>query len=96
MQLTTNNQSMKHIKHYANSYSPEEIQLANEIADRLQDPAALTQFLRYSKELPHEFLRQALNKACSTPDHEVLRSRAAIFVNSVNQYKRFRHGYSRN
>ncbi|MBS1521311.1 MAG: hypothetical protein JST50_09955 [Bacteroidetes bacterium] len=87
---------MKHIKHYSEPYTPEEIQLANEIADRLQDPAALTQFLRYAKQFPHDFLRQALNKACSTPDSQVLKSRAAIFVNSVNQYKRFGYGYSRN
>jgi len=87
---------MKHIKNYAQYYAPEEIQLANEIAERLQDPAALTQFLRYAQEFPHDFLRQALNKACSTPDSQVLKSRAAIFVNSVNQYKRFGHGYSRN
>jgi hypothetical protein len=87
---------MKHFKEYSNQYAPEQIQLANEIADRLNDPAALTQFLRFTTEVPHEFLRQALNKACSTPDSQVLKSRAAIFVNSVNQYKRFGYGHFRN
>lgn len=87
---------MKHFKQYSHIYTPEQIQLANEIAERLEDPAALTQFLRYAQEFPHDFLRQALNKACSTPDAQVLKSRAAIFVNSVNQYKRFGYGHSRN
>ena len=84
---------MKSIQHYM--YTPTEIQLANEIADRLQDPAALTQFLRYTKQFPHEFLRECLNRACSTPDNEVRKSRAAIFVNSVKNYKQYGHGYSR-
>jgi hypothetical protein len=86
---------MKHINQYTNIYSPEEIQLANEIADRLHDPAALTQFLRYTKEVPHDFLRQALNRASSTPDSQVQKSRAAIFVSSVNNYLRYGNGRAR-
>lgn len=76
---------MKSINTYI--YTPTEIQLAHEIAERLNDPAALSQFLRFTKDIPHEFLRKELNKACSVPDNEVRKSRAAIFVNSVNNYK---------
>jgi hypothetical protein len=86
---------MKHINNYTPTYTPEEIQLANEIAERLQDPAALTQFLRYTKEVDHDFLRQALNRACSTPDSQVLKSRAAIFVTTVNNHKRYNNGGAR-
>ena len=58
---------MKHINDYTSIYTPEEIQLATEMAERLHDPASLTQFLRYAKFVDHEFLRQALDRACSTP-----------------------------
>jgi hypothetical protein len=77
-------------------YSPTEIQLANEIANRLKDPAHLTQFLRFTKEVPHELLRTFLNSACSIPDHQVTSSHAAIFVNSVNKYKLYGNAYPRN
>jgi hypothetical protein len=84
---------MNHIQTFM--YTPTEIQLANEIADKLQDPASLSQFLRYTKQFPHEFLRECLNRACSTPDNEVRKSRAAIFVNSVKNYKLYSNGYPR-
>jgi hypothetical protein len=78
---------MEPIKTYM--YTPEEIQLAHDIAEQLQDPAALSQFLRFTKEVPHELLREYLFRACATPDHRVRVSRAAIFVNSVKNYKQY-------
>ena len=85
---------MKPIDSYI--YTPIEIQLANEIAERLNDPAYLTQFLRFTKEVPHELLRTFLNSACSFPAHKITSSRAAIFVSSVNRYKQYGHGYRGN
>lgn len=80
---------MRHIGDYSqNAYTPEDIQLAHEIAERLQDPGALTQFLNFTKEFPHPVLRQSLDVACSVPDDEVYRSRAAIFVNRMKNYRR--------
>lgn len=81
--------NMKHIGEYSqNAYTQDEIQLAHEIADRLQDPGALTQFLNFTKEFPHDVLRHSLDVACSVPDSEVYRSRAAIFVNRMKNYRR--------
>jgi hypothetical protein len=87
---------MKSIKHYMQFYTDAEIQFAHEIAERLQDPAALNQFLRYTKEVPHTVLRACLEKACATPDHKIDKSRASIFVSSVKPYLQHGNGYSRN
>lgn len=84
---------MNHINHYTQIHTPIEIQLAHEIAERLNDPASLTQFLRYTKEVPHEVLRDFLNNACSVPDNKISVSRAAIFVSRVKNYKQFNNGY---
>ncbi|MDB5124847.1 MAG: hypothetical protein JWP94_2976 [Mucilaginibacter sp.] len=85
---------MNHINSYI--YTPIEIQLANEIANRLKDPAGLSQFLKYTKEVPHEILRQFLNNACSVSDNYVEKSRAAIFVSNVKKYKLYGDAYPRN
>jgi len=86
---------MKHIQNYGSVYSQEDMQLAHEIADRLEDPGALTQFLRFAKQYPHDFLRKSLEVACSIPAHQIISSRAAIFVNRVNNF-RDTNGYARN
>ena len=85
---------MDSFQHFNDIYTPLEIQLANEIADRLNDPAALSQFLKYTKEVPHDILRKFLNNACSVPDSYVAVSRAAIFVSRVKNYKQFGNGRS--
>ncbi|WP_259068716.1 hypothetical protein HDF24_07375 [Mucilaginibacter sp. X4EP1] len=88
---------MKSFDQYVrDNYSHEEIQLANEIAERLNNPSSLAQFLRYTKEVPHYLLEEYLDAACVIPAHKVHKSRAAIFVNSVNNYKHYGHGDSGN
>jgi len=84
---------MKPIKSYM--YTPTEIELAHEIAGRLNNPGSLSQFLGFTKTVPHELLRKYLNDACSVPDSKVRVTRAAIFVNSVNNYKLYGDGHSR-
>lgn len=82
---------MKHIKSFM--YTPTEIQFAHEIAEKLHNPGALSQFLRFTQEVPHDILRGFLHDACAVSADKVRVSRAAIFVNSVNQYKRYGNGY---
>jgi len=84
---------MKHINNYSHIYTPVEIKLAHEIAERLNDPASLSQFLRYTQEVPHEVLREYLDNATSAPDNRITVSRAAIFVSKVKNYKQFNNGY---
>ena len=70
-------------------YSPIEIQLAHEIADRLNDPEALSLYLSFTQQIDHEKLREILNKVCSIPEKEIRRTRGALFTFLVNQYKRY-------
>ena len=87
---------MKTINHDANQYNPIEIQLAHEIAERLNDPEALSLYLSYTQQFPHDTLREFLNRVSSLPDRQIRRSRGALFTHLVNQYKQYGHGYSRN
>jgi hypothetical protein len=80
---------------YNNNYNPIEIQLAHEIAERLNDPDALSLYLSYTQQVPHEKLRELLNKVCSMPDHMIRRSRGALFTHLVNSHRQYGHGYSR-
>ena len=84
---------MKHIQTYM--YTPTEMQLANEIAERLNDPDALSLYLGFARLYPHEKLRELLNKVCSIPDNEIKRSRGALFTFLVSQYKKYNDGYLR-
>ncbi|WP_214073584.1 hypothetical protein [Mucilaginibacter sp. dw_454] len=77
--------------HFNQFYTQEQISLANEIAYRLKDQTSLKQFLKYTKEVPHDYIRQSLQKACDAPDHLIAVSRAAIFVGKINDYTRL-HG----
>jgi hypothetical protein len=84
---------MKHINTFM--YTPTEIQLAHEISERLNDPEALSLYLSYAQQFPHEKLRELLNKVCSIPDRSIKRTRGALFTYLVSQHKRYGHGYSR-
>ena len=81
---------------YSNNYNPIEIQLAHEIAERLNDPEALSLYLSFAREVSHEKLREFLNKVTSLPDRQIRRSRGALFTHLVNQHKLYGHGHSRN
>lgn len=80
---------------YQNNYNPIEIQLAHEIAERLNDPEALSLYLSYTQQFPHDKLREILNRVTSIPDRSIKRTRGALFTYLVNQHKQFGHGNSR-
>jgi len=82
--------------HSNNNYNPIEIQLAHEIAERLNDHEALSLYLSYTQQFPHDILREFLNRVTSIPDRNIRRSRGALFTHLVNQYKTYGHGRSRN
>lgn len=85
---------MKCIDEYM--YTPTEIQLAHEIAERLNDTAALSQWLKYTQCVSHEFLREQLNKVCSMPDRKITSSRAGLFVHIIKNQLRYGNGYPGN
>jgi len=77
------------------NYNPLEIQLAHEIAAKLQDPDALSLYLSFAHALPHDKLRELLEKVEGLPDRLIKRSRDALFTHLVNQYKQYDHDYTR-
>jgi len=66
-------------------YTPDEIRLAHEIAERLNDPGSLNQFMRYAKRYSHRILREKLQYVCSVPERKITSSRAAYFVFLIEQ-----------
>ena len=70
-------------------YTAKEIQLAEDIAEALHDSDALSLYLSYTQEFPHEKLRELLAKVCAIPDDKIKRSRGALFTYLVGQFKRY-------
>ena len=87
---------MKHIQNYTTIYSPDELQLAHEMASRLDDSAAMGQWLKYTRTVPHDFLRAQMDKVCSLEAHRVRTTRVRLFVSIIENYLRYPNGYSGN
>jgi hypothetical protein len=83
------------MNHHSNNYNPIEIQLAHEIAERLNDPESLSLYLSYTQQFSHEKLRELLNRVTSIPDRDIRRSRGALFTHLVNQHKKFGYDHTR-
>lgn len=67
------------------NYDPDEIKLANEIADTLKDRDSITMHLQYVRKYQEEFLRKILNKVMSLPENKIRKSRAALYTFLINQ-----------
>ena len=87
---------MKHIHNYTTIYSPEELQLAHEIAQRLDDSAAMGQWLKYTRTVPLDFLKAQLDKVCSMDDSKIRTTRVRLFVSIIENHLKYPNGYSRN
>ena len=66
-------------------YEPDEIELAREIASKLQDPDALPLYLQYAKRFQEGFLRRILDRVLSVEEHKIKKSRAALFTYLISQ-----------
>ena len=75
------------------NYTPDEIKLAREIADTLNDMDSLPMHLILVRKYKEEFLREKLNKVMSIPESQIKRSRAALYIFLINQNGR--HGDAR-
>jgi hypothetical protein len=60
-----------------NHYEPNEIKLANEIAEKLNDRDALPLFLTYTRKYQESHLRRILEKVVSIPESNIRKSRGA-------------------
>ena len=77
---------------YSN-YTAQEIQLANEIADTLNDRDSLQYHLQNARKLKEEFQRRILMKVMSLPETKIRKSRAALYTFLISQSSS--HGDSR-
>ena len=69
-----------------NDYSPQEIRLANEIADALDDRGSLALFLHFAQKYKEEHLQKILEKVLSVPDQKIKKTRGALFTFLVSQH----------
>jgi len=72
---------MKLIK--SNMYSPQEIQLAQELAKGLNDQESITFYLSCTKKYSHRSLRKTLTHVLSIPKANIRKSRGALFNHLV-------------
>lgn len=61
-------------------------QLAQEIAEELNDKEALPLYQSYAKRFPEEELRKLLVRVLSIPQEKIKRTRGALFTYLVGQY----------
>jgi hypothetical protein len=74
---------MKPIK--STMYSPQEIQLAQELAKGLNDETSISFYLACTKKYSHRSLRKTLDHVLSIPKANIRRSRGALFNHLVSQ-----------
>lgn len=74
-------------------YAPQEIRLAHEIAEALDDEASVTLFLQFSQKYKEEFLRKLLERVLSIPEEKIKKTRGALFTYLVTSHE---HKNSRN
>jgi hypothetical protein len=75
--------------------TPIQVQLAHEIAERLDDNDAIPLYLTFVQQVPHEKLRELMDKVCSIPEREIKRTRGALFTFLVGQYLKYNNGRAR-
>jgi hypothetical protein len=68
-----------------NNYTPQEIKLAHEIANTLDDRDSIPYHLLNARKYKEEFQRKILNKVMALPDNKIKRSRAALYTFLITQ-----------
>ena len=66
-------------------YSPQEIQLAQEMANSLNDQTSMSFYLACTKKYSHRQLRKTLTHVLSIPKASIRKSRGALFNHLVSQ-----------
>lgn len=65
-------------------YTPQEIQLAHELADALEDQGSLSFYLACTKKYSHRHLRATLQHVMSVPKEAIRKSRGALFNHLIS------------
>lgn len=69
-------------------------QIAHEIATALNDKVSIGLYQKYATTVPHDILRDALQRVLSRRPDQIHVSRAAIFTSTIERYLRDVHGGS--
>jgi len=67
------------------NYQPNEIKLANELAETLKDREALPFYLSLTRKYQEGHLRQILAKVMSIEETKIRKTRGALFTYLINQ-----------
>jgi DNA-binding MltR family transcriptional regulator len=68
-------------------YAPQEIRLAYEIAEALNDRASVPLYLHFAHTYLEEDLRKLLERVLSVPDEKIKKTRGALFTYLVAYYE---------
>ena len=75
-------------------YTPNQVQLAHELAKALDDQKSLAFYLTCAQKYPREYLLTTLAHVCTLPDHSIRTTRARLFTNIVTNSIFNTHDYS--
>jgi len=68
------------------TFDTNEVTLAREIAETLNDQGSITHFLTFCRNYKESFLRDMLARAMATPQRKIKKTRGALFTYLVNLY----------
>lgn len=77
----TNTNELFHLMYHHN-----DIKLAQEIAEKLNDKDAYSLYLSYTQEHSEETLRRCLERVLSIPIEKIKRTRGALFTYLITQH----------
>jgi hypothetical protein len=66
--------------------SAHDTELAHELAVALNDRLSIGLYRKFAAAVPHDVLRDALQRTLSVKDEKVIVNRAAIFTSTIIQY----------
>lgn len=74
-------------------FAPQEVRLANEIADALNDRGSLMLFLHFTRKYKEEYLKKILEKVMSIPEEKIKKTRGALYTYLITHYDSTNHGH---
>lgn len=77
---------MSNLKIPMKKYEPHVIELANELAERLDDFESLNAYLQYADKYKEDFILRVLDKVMSIPDEKIKKTRGALFTYLISNH----------
>jgi coenzyme F420-reducing hydrogenase beta subunit len=71
-----------------NEPAPQDVRLAQQIAEELDDETSFTLYLSFTQKYSHEFLEKLLERVLSVPEEKIKKTKGALFTHLVMQHGR--------